>query len=84
MLFRSIAVAALLFSFLDRAGPSLETQGIPPSVSTIIQGTVVLTVVVVNEVAARLLARREDRRVRGRTEPAAVPAAAAQQGEGRA
>ena len=79
-----IAVAALLFSFLDRAGPSLETQGIPPSVSTIIQGTVVLTVVVVNEVAARLLARREDRRVRGRTEPAAVPAAAAQQGEGRA
>jgi len=67
-----IALAAVLFAFLDRAGPSLQRAGIPPSVVTITQGVIVLSVVVVNEVARRVLQRSEDRRSRG-GQPAAAP-----------
>ncbi|GAB2686121.1 ABC transporter permease [Thalassiella azotivora] len=56
-----IALAALLFAFLDRAGPSLEGVDIPPSVATIVQGTIVMTVVIVNEVVGRALSRAEER-----------------------
>ncbi|HEX8495796.1 MAG TPA: ABC transporter permease [Actinomycetales bacterium] len=57
-----IALAAILFAFLDRAGPSLQRVDIPPSVVTITQGVIVLSVVIVNEVARRALQRSEDRR----------------------
>jgi general nucleoside transport system permease protein len=65
-----IVCAAMLFAFLDRAGPSLQRADIPPSVVTITQGVVVLSVVIVDEVARRLLLRSEDRRVGGPTSPA--------------
>jgi len=79
-----IAIAAVLFAFLDRAGPSLQREGIPPSVVVITQGVIVLTVVVVNEVGTRLVKRSEERRAGGAqaapppppaTPPATPPAA---------
>ena len=56
-----IAFGALLFGFLDRAAIPLQFADIPASVVTIIQGTIVLAVVVSNEVARRLLRRRAER-----------------------
>ena len=79
-----IAVAAVLFAFLDRAGPSLQREGIPPSVVVITQGVIVLTVVIVNEVGTRMVKRSEERRAGGTqaapeppgtTPPASPPAA---------
>jgi simple sugar transport system permease protein len=70
-----IAVAALLFAFLDRAGPSLQRVDIPPSVVVITQGVIVLSVVIVNEVARRMLERAEERRVGAGTRSATPPAA---------
>ncbi|MEU2347392.1 ABC transporter permease [Modestobacter sp. NPDC049651] len=56
-----IAVAALLFAFLDRAQVPLQLNDIPSSVVTIIQGTIVLAVVIANEVARRLTRRAAER-----------------------
>jgi general nucleoside transport system permease protein len=56
-----IAVAALLFAFLDRAALPLQFADIPASVVTIIQGTIVLSVVIANEVARRLALRSAER-----------------------
>ena len=60
-----IAFAAVLFAFLDRSGPSLQRVDIPPSVVVITQGVIVLSVVIVNEIARRLLERAEERRAGG-------------------
>jgi simple sugar transport system permease protein len=60
-----IAFAAILFAFLDRAGPSLQRVDIPPSVVVITQGVIVLSVVIVNEIARRLVERAEERRAGG-------------------
>jgi general nucleoside transport system permease protein len=56
-----IALAALLFAFLDRAALPLQFADIPSSVVTIIQGTIVLAVVIGNEVARRLALRAAER-----------------------
>jgi len=56
-----IALAALLFAFLDRAQVPLQIEQIPSSVVTIIQGTIVLAVVVANEVATRIARRAAER-----------------------
>jgi simple sugar transport system permease protein len=56
-----IALGALLFAFLDRAAVPLQIAQIPSSVVTIIQGTIVLAVVVANEVARRLTLRQAER-----------------------
>jgi ABC-type uncharacterized transport system permease subunit len=56
-----IAVAALLFAFLDRAALPLQFADIPSSVITIIQGTIVLAVVIANEIARRLALRSAER-----------------------
>ncbi|MGY1602638.1 ABC transporter permease [Geodermatophilus sp. SYSU D00815] len=56
-----IALAALLFGFLDRAGLPLQFADIPSSVVTIIQGTIVLAVVIANEIARRLALRSAER-----------------------
>nr|WP_204331799.1 ABC transporter permease [Geodermatophilus sabuli] len=56
-----IAVAALLFAFLDRAALPLQFADIPSSVVTIIQGTIVLAVVIANEIARRLALRSAER-----------------------
>ncbi|GAA0923210.1 ABC transporter permease [Nonomuraea longicatena] len=57
-----IAVAALLFGFLDRAQGPLQFANVPPSVIIIMQGTIVLLVVVSNEVTRRMALRAEERR----------------------
>ncbi|MCW2697698.1 MAG: inner-rane translocator [Modestobacter sp.] len=56
-----IALAALLFGFLDRAAIPLQFEGIPASVVTIIQGTIVLAVVVANQVARQITRRQAER-----------------------
>lgn len=56
-----IALGALLFGFLDRAALSLQFAGIPSQVVTIIQGTIVLAVVIANEIAQRIAIRQAER-----------------------
>ncbi len=56
-----IAFAALLFAFLDRAAVPLQFADIPASVVTIIQGTIVLAVVIANEIARQVTRRRAER-----------------------
>jgi simple sugar transport system permease protein len=56
-----IAIAALLFAFLDHAQGPLQFADVPPSVITIIQGTIVLLVVIANEITGRIAVRREER-----------------------
>ena len=56
-----IALAALLFAFLDRSLVPLQIEQFPASVVTIIQGTIVLAVVVANEIARRLTRRSAER-----------------------
>jgi general nucleoside transport system permease protein len=63
-----IALAALLFAFLDRALVPLQIADYPASVVTIIQGTIVLAVVIANEVAKRVARRSAER---GTAEPPA-------------
>ncbi|SDF87462.1 nucleoside ABC transporter membrane protein [Blastococcus aurantiacus] len=55
-----IAFAALLFAFLDRAAVPLQFADIPASVVTIIQGTIVLAVVIANEIARQITRRRAE------------------------
>ncbi|MGP3911723.1 ABC transporter permease [Nonomuraea sp. 10N515B] len=72
-----IAVAALLFAFLDRAQGALQFAEVPASVVTIIQGVIVLLVVVANEVTNRLALRIEEQRAAqqlGRNTPVEVAA----------
>jgi simple sugar transport system permease protein len=64
-----IALAALLFAFLDRASVPLQIASFPASVVTIIQGTIVLTVVIANEIARRI-ARRQAERLGAQVVPA--------------
>jgi simple sugar transport system permease protein len=71
-----IALAAILFAFLDRSGPSLQNVDIPPSVTVITQGVIVLAVVIVNELARRRLLRAEESAVGRRTTPPAPSTAA--------
>ena len=56
-----IAFAAILFAFLDRALVPLQIGDFPASVVTIIQGTIVLAVVVANEIARRIALRAAER-----------------------
>ncbi|MBA2390689.1 MAG: ABC transporter permease [Geodermatophilaceae bacterium] len=72
-----IAFGALLFGFLDRAALSLQFAGIPSQVVTIIQGTIVLAVVIANEVARRIAIRQAERT--GANLPTARPPAGEQQ-----
>ncbi|UBU14505.1 ABC transporter permease [Nonomuraea gerenzanensis] len=72
-----IAIAALLFAFLDRAQGALQEANVPASVVTIIQGTIVLLVVIANEITKRLALRLEERRAAeqlGTNAPAEVAA----------
>jgi ABC-type uncharacterized transport system permease subunit len=56
-----IAFAALLFAFLDRSLVPLQIADFPSSVVTIIQGTIVLAVVISNELARRIALRTAER-----------------------
>jgi ABC-type uncharacterized transport system permease subunit len=67
-----IALAALLFAFLDRSLVPLQIADYPSSVVTIFQGTIVLAVVIANEIARRVARRSAER---GTAAPAGGPAA---------
>jgi ABC-type uncharacterized transport system permease subunit len=75
-----IALAALLFAFLDRAALPLQFADIPSSVVTIIQGTIVLAVVIANEVARRLTLRSAERAGAGAEAPGGGSAGATGRG----
>jgi general nucleoside transport system permease protein len=64
-----IALAALLYAFLDRASVPLQAASLPSSVVTIIQGTIVLAVVVANEIAGRITRRAAERASRQSSGP---------------
>ncbi|WP_214320817.1 ABC transporter permease [Nonomuraea sediminis] len=57
-----IAVAALLFGFLNRATGPLQFANVPPSVTMIIQGAIVLLIVIASELTDRIALRQEERR----------------------
>ncbi|WP_436763192.1 ABC transporter permease [Streptosporangium sp. V21-05] len=69
-----IALAALLFGFLERSALILDIEGVPKEIVTIMQGVIVISVVVAHEVVRRAERRRAARLVRERTEPDATPA----------
>jgi general nucleoside transport system permease protein len=66
-----IALAAILYAFLDRASVPLQAASLPSSVITIIQGTIVLAVVVANEIAGRITRRAAERASRQSSGPPA-------------
>ncbi|NUR90286.1 MAG: ABC transporter permease [Nonomuraea sp.] len=72
-----IAIAALLFGFLNRATGPLQFADVPPSVIAIIQGLIVLLIVIANELTSRIALRQEERRAArhlGRVTPVKVGA----------
>jgi ABC-type uncharacterized transport system permease subunit len=64
-----IALAAVLYAFLDRAAVPLQAASLPSSVVTIIQGTIVLAVVVANEIARRVSRQAAERSSRQSSGP---------------
>jgi simple sugar transport system permease protein len=54
-----IAVAALVFGWVDRAAQILDLQGIPKEVIVITKGVIILSVVIAYEVVRRLVQSRE-------------------------
>lgn len=58
-----IFFAAFLWSFLERAAPVLEFEGVPPEIVIVMQGTIVLTIVVAYEVVARINLRQQQHAV---------------------
>jgi simple sugar transport system permease protein len=69
-----IALAALLWAFLDRSALILDLEEIPKEIIQIMQGTTVLAVVVAYELANRLSNRAQQRRVgAAAAEPAPEP-----------
>lgn len=53
-----MGLGALLFGFMERAALILDLRDVPREIVTIIQGTVVLTVVIVYEIVTRYVQRR--------------------------
>ncbi|EIE97558.1 ABC transporter permease [Saccharomonospora glauca] len=74
-----VAFGALLWAFLDKSAVSLETIGVPREIATIIQGTIVLSVVVAYEIVKRAELAAEQRRV-GRQTRNGLPASVSQGG----
>jgi ABC-type uncharacterized transport system permease subunit len=58
-----IFFAAFLWSFLERAAPVLEFEGVPPEIVIVMQGTIVLTIVVAYEVVSRINLRQQQHAV---------------------
>ncbi len=67
-----IALAALLWGFLDRTKIRLDLEDIPQETITIMQGITVLSVVVMGELAARYARRQQQHQVGRATGQAAV------------
>jgi ABC-type uncharacterized transport system permease subunit len=58
-----IALAALLWGFMERSAQRLDLEGVPKEIVVIMQGTIVLSVVVAYEVVRRLRAAQQQREV---------------------
>jgi simple sugar transport system permease protein len=58
-----IAFGALLWAFLDKSALALDNVGVPKEIVTIMQGTIVLSVVVAYEIVRRVELAAEQRRV---------------------
>jgi simple sugar transport system permease protein len=58
-----IFFAAFLWSFLERAAPVLEFEGVPPEIVIVMQGTIVLSIVVAYEIVARINLKQQQRAV---------------------
>jgi general nucleoside transport system permease protein len=75
-----IVAAALLFGFLNSTAAPLQLAGIPNSILDVMQATIVITVVIVNEAVTRAQNRRTTERTARQLEasapatPAVVPA----------
>ncbi len=68
-----IAFGALLWAFLEKAKGALDNVGVPREIATIMQGSIVLSVVIAYEVVKRFDQAAEQRRV-GRALGTAEPA----------
>jgi general nucleoside transport system permease protein len=71
-----IALAALLFGFLDRSAQILDLVGIPKEITIIMRGVIILSVVIAYEVVRRFVEAQEVRAAAERTKgiPETVPA----------
>lgn len=72
-----IVVGALLWAFLDKSALALDNIGVPREIATIMQGSIVISVVIAYAVVHRFELAAEQRRVGralGRTEPVGATA----------
>ena len=72
-----IAFGALLWAFLDKSTLALDNIGVPREIATIMQGSIVMSVVIAYEIVRRIEVAAEQRRVGrelGTTEPVGSPA----------
>jgi ABC-type uncharacterized transport system permease subunit len=69
-----IALAALLFAFLERSSSSLQFIDVPRQIYVIMEGSIVLSVVVAYEAVRRIGIAQDERAVRQATEPAGASA----------
>ena len=76
-----VAFGALLWSFLDKSSLTLDNIGVPKEIVTILQGTIVLSVVIAYELVRRYELAAEQRRVGQALGTAAEPAAASTGGD---
>jgi simple sugar transport system permease protein len=58
-----VGLAALLWGFMERSAQTLDLQGIPKEIVTIMQGTIVLSVVVAYEIVRRVQLARQQQEV---------------------
>jgi len=58
-----IAFGALLWAFLDKSALALDNIGVPREIATIMQGSIVMSVVIAYEIVRRVELTREQRRV---------------------
>jgi ABC-type uncharacterized transport system permease subunit len=54
-----IALAALLFGFLDRSAQILDLEDVPKEITTIVQGVIILAVVIAGQIAWRVARRQQ-------------------------
>jgi len=70
-----IAFGSLLWAFLEKAKGALDNEGVPKEIATIMQGSIVLSVVVAYEIVKRMDLAAEQRRVGRATGTAVEPEA---------
>jgi simple sugar transport system permease protein len=58
-----IAFGALLWAFLDKSALALDNIGVPREIATIMQGSIVISVVIAYEIVRRIEVVAEQRRV---------------------